>query len=113
MSESSTVTPPTDRDDQSQHGGASEKDLVNVTVSYVRAHEPVNRKFAPTATLHEVKFWAVSAFHLATSETQPWVLIDAHTDQAITPTQEAESLAHRGYHHEAQFRLSVEHLTGR
>jgi hypothetical protein len=84
-----------------------------VIVSYVRALHPVTDDFPPTTTLATIKAWALDAFHLATSDAQPWVLIDAQTDQPITPAQELESLASLGYGHEAKFRLSVEHLTGR
>jgi hypothetical protein len=112
MVEFSATVAPVDRDHQPTDDERSEHALVHVTVSYVRALEPVRRDFAPPTTLLAVKLWAVSAFHLATNPAQPWVLIDAHTDQAITPAEEAQSLAERGYHDEAQFRLSVEHLTG-
>lgn len=112
MEESSATVAPVDRDHQPTDGERTEHAFVHVTVSYVRAREPVSRDFAPKTTLLAVKLWAVSAFHLGTNTAQPWVLIDAHTDQAISPEEEAQSLAERGYHNEAKFRLSVEHLTG-
>ena len=92
----------------------NEADLIEVKVVYPSAHRPAVKEFAPTATIREVKTFALSEFGLSeeTVGGNQVVFFLFHGDDKIQDLDQPLSAFVKPPHRKVEFRLAKETIAG-
>lgn len=85
---------------------------VVVECDYLGADDPIERTFASTTVLGEVKEWAKGKFVPVPPSDKTYYLNDDKTRHRFTAEEEQRTLESLGYEHEAEFRLNEEQMSG-